>query len=85
MAAAIEFKLFDSNNKAATLLGSFSLWEEIPLEKDDRGYFRTKIKLEDRPKASRIQAPGFIPSQTQNPEIKNLYPMKLAPRIYRLL
>jgi hypothetical protein len=34
------------------------------------------------PKASRIQAPRFIPSQTQDPEIKNVYPMKLAPRIY---
>ena len=67
MAAAIEFKLFDPNNKAATLLGSFSLWEEIPLEKDDRGYFRTKIKLEDRPKASRIQAPGFIPKADSGP------------------
>jgi len=59
------------------MLGCFSVWEEIPLEKDDRGYFRTKIQLEDRPKASRIQAPGFIRG-----EIKNLYPMKLAPRIY---
>ena len=27
-------------------------------------------------------SPEFIPSQTQNPEIKNLYPMKLAERIY---
>ncbi len=27
-------------------------------------------------------SPPFIPSQTQDPEIKNLYPMKLAPRIY---
>jgi hypothetical protein len=48
------------------MLGCFSVWEEIPLEKDDRGYFRTKIQLEYRPKASRIQAPGFIPSQTQD-------------------
>ncbi|MEG4073641.1 alpha-amylase family glycosyl hydrolase [Microcoleus sp. Pol14C2] len=47
MAAAIEFKLFAPNNKAATLLGSFSQWAEIPLEKDDKGYFRTNIKLED--------------------------------------
>ncbi|MEG4251712.1 alpha-amylase family glycosyl hydrolase [Microcoleus sp. Pol10D4] len=47
MAAAIEFKLFAPNNKAATLLGSFSKWAEIPLEKDDKGYFRTNIKLED--------------------------------------
>jgi 1,4-alpha-glucan branching enzyme len=49
MAAAIEFKLFGPNNKAATLLGSFSVWEGIALEKDERGYFRTKIQLEDRP------------------------------------
>ncbi|MEG4198353.1 alpha-amylase family glycosyl hydrolase [Microcoleus sp. Pol12A5] len=47
MAAAIEFKLFAPNNKAATLLGSFSQWAEIPLEKDDKGYFRTNIKLQD--------------------------------------
>ncbi len=33
MAAAIEFKLFAANNKAATLLASFSVWEEIALEK----------------------------------------------------
>ncbi|MEG5017132.1 MULTISPECIES: hypothetical protein [unclassified Microcoleus] len=36
MAAAIEFKLFASNNKAATLLGSFSQWAEIPLKKDKK-------------------------------------------------
>jgi 1,4-alpha-glucan branching enzyme len=47
MAAAIEFQLFAPNNKAATLLGSFWLWEEIALEKDDRGYFHTKIQLGD--------------------------------------
>lgn len=33
MVAAIELKLFASNNKAAKLLGSFSKWAEIPLEK----------------------------------------------------
>jgi 1,4-alpha-glucan branching enzyme len=49
MTAAIEFKLFGPNNKAATQLGSFSVWEGIALEKDERGYFRTKIQLEDRP------------------------------------
>jgi 1,4-alpha-glucan branching enzyme len=49
MAAAIEFKLFAANNKAVTLLGCFSLRKFIPLEKDERGYFRTKIKLEYRP------------------------------------
>jgi|GEM_PF-1109612 len=76
MVAAIEFKLFAPNNKAATLLGSFSVWEEIALEKDERRYFRTKIQLEDRPKASRIQAPGFIRG-----EIKNLYPINKPPNL----
>ncbi|MEG4245253.1 hypothetical protein QUA46_25895 [Microcoleus sp. MON2_D6] len=33
-------------------------------------------KIAFDPLASRIKAPGFI-----RPEIKNLYPMKLAPRI----
>ena len=47
MAAAIEFKLFAPNNKAAILLGSFSQWEEIALEKDERDYFRTQIQLAD--------------------------------------
>ncbi|WP_333217179.1 MULTISPECIES: alpha-amylase family glycosyl hydrolase [unclassified Microcoleus] len=47
MTAAIEFKLFAPNNKAATLLGSFSQWAAIPLEKDEKRYFRTNIKLED--------------------------------------
>ena len=50
--------------------GFFSVWEEIALEKDERGYFRTKIKLEDRPKASRIQAPGFIPKADSEPRNK---------------
>jgi hypothetical protein len=30
MAAAIEFKLFAANNKAATLLASFSVWKKLP-------------------------------------------------------
>ncbi|WP_199312789.1 glycogen-binding domain-containing protein [Microcoleus sp. FACHB-672] len=41
MACSIEFKLFAPNNKAAELIGSFSDWKEIPMEKDEDGYFRT--------------------------------------------
>ena len=67
MAAAIEFKLFAPNNKAATLLGSFSQWAEIPLEKDDKGYFRTNIKLEDGIYQYKFrvqsQSPGFEPDE----------------------
>lgn len=47
MSNAIEFKLFAPNNKGAALIGSFSDWEEIPMEKDETGCFRTHIDLED--------------------------------------
>lgn len=47
MKNSIEFKLFAPYNKEAALIGSFSNWEAIPMEKDDKGYFRTKVELED--------------------------------------
>jgi 1,4-alpha-glucan branching enzyme len=47
MANLIEFELLAPYNKEATLIGSFSDWEPIPMTKDDQGYFRTKVKLED--------------------------------------
>ncbi|HHP7231529.1 MAG TPA: alpha-amylase family glycosyl hydrolase [Xenococcaceae cyanobacterium] len=47
MASSIEFKLFAPYNKAASLKGSFSDWSEITMQKDDRGYFRTEVELED--------------------------------------
>ena len=47
MASSIEFKLLAPYNHQVTLKGCFSDWSEISMEKDDRGYFRTKIELED--------------------------------------
>lgn len=47
MSAPIEFQLFAPYNKGAALIGSFSNWEEIPMEKDEEGNFRTKVDLED--------------------------------------
>jgi 1,4-alpha-glucan branching enzyme len=47
MTSAIEFKLFAPYNRKASLIGCFSDWQEIPMEKDDSGYFRTKIELDD--------------------------------------
>ena len=47
MTSPIEFKLLAPYNKAAALIGSFSNWEDIPLEKGDDGYFRTQVDLED--------------------------------------
>jgi 1,4-alpha-glucan branching enzyme len=47
MTHSIEFALFAPYNKAVNLIGSFSDWEEIPMQKDDDGYFRTTVELED--------------------------------------
>ncbi|MEG3862598.1 alpha-amylase family glycosyl hydrolase [Microcoleus sp. herbarium12] len=47
MAAQIKFKLFAPYNKGAALMGSFSNWEEIPMKKDEAGYFRTEVELKD--------------------------------------
>jgi 1,4-alpha-glucan branching enzyme len=41
------FQLFAPYNKGAALVGSFSDWEEIPMQKGEDGYFRTQIELED--------------------------------------
>lgn len=47
MSNLIEFKLFAPYNKGAALIGNFSNWEEIPMEKGKDGFFRTKVELED--------------------------------------
>jgi 1,4-alpha-glucan branching enzyme len=47
MASPIEFTLFAPYNEKVSLVGSFSDWKEIPMEKDDRGNFRVKVDLED--------------------------------------
>ena len=47
MTSSIEFKLFAPYNNGAILKGSFSNWSEITMEKDDRGYFRTEVELDD--------------------------------------
>lgn len=47
MSNPIEFQLFAPYNKGVALIGSFSNWEDIPMEKGEDGYFRTKVELED--------------------------------------
>ena len=47
MASLTEFKLFAPYNKEAAVIGSFSDWQPVAMEKDDDGYFKTKIELED--------------------------------------
>ncbi|ACK72642.1 alpha amylase catalytic region [Gloeothece citriformis PCC 7424] len=47
MSKSIDFQLFAPYNQEAVLIGSFSEWQPIPMKKDDKGYFRTEVKLED--------------------------------------
>ncbi|MBD1850746.1 alpha-amylase family glycosyl hydrolase [Leptolyngbya sp. FACHB-711] len=47
MASPIEFKLFAPYNNGAALIGSFSDWQEIPMQKGDDGYFRVTVDLKD--------------------------------------
>ncbi len=47
MTAPIEFNLFAPYNKGAALIGSFSNWQEIPMQKGEDGYFRATVELED--------------------------------------
>ena len=67
MAGLIEFKLFAPNNKGAALIGSFSDWKDISMEKGEDGYFRTQVELEDGTceYKFRIQtkSPNFEPDQ----------------------
>jgi 1,4-alpha-glucan branching enzyme len=67
MASLIEFHLFAPRNQGAALIGSFSEWKEIPMEKGEDGYFRTQVELEDGAYQYkfRIQtkSPNFEPDQ----------------------
>jgi 1,4-alpha-glucan branching enzyme len=67
MPNSIQFDLFAPRNEGAALIGSFSNWEEIPMEKGEDGYFRTRVELEDGvyQYKFRIQtkSPNFQPNQ----------------------
>jgi len=77
MTSPIEFSLFAPNNKSAALVGSFSEWKEILMEKGEDGYFCTQVELEDGvyQYKFRIQtkSPNFEPDQW----IDGLTPMQL--------
>jgi 1,4-alpha-glucan branching enzyme len=47
MASPIEFTLFAPYNNAISLVGDFSDWKEISMQKGDDGFFRTSVDLED--------------------------------------
>jgi 1,4-alpha-glucan branching enzyme len=47
MSSPIEFNLFAPYNNGVALVGSFSDWQEVPMQKGEDGYFRTTVDLED--------------------------------------
>ncbi|MFN6570878.1 alpha-amylase family glycosyl hydrolase [Dendronalium sp. ChiSLP03b] len=67
MAGLIEFKLFAPRNQESALIGSFSEWEEIPMQKGEDGYFRTEVKLEDGSYQYKFRvqtkSPNFVPDE----------------------
>ncbi|BAY08744.1 alpha-amylase family glycosyl hydrolase [Calothrix sp. NIES-2098] len=67
MSGVIEFNLFAPRNKKAALIGSFSDWQETPMEKTEDGYFRTQINLEDGIYQYKFrvqtQSPNFEPDE----------------------
>lgn len=67
MPSSIEFNLFAPRNKGAALIGSFSDWKEIPMQKGEDGYFRTYVEVEDGvyQYKFRVQSksPNFEPDQ----------------------
>ncbi|MGG6296915.1 alpha-amylase family glycosyl hydrolase [Leptolyngbya sp. AN02str] len=47
MASPIEFSLFAPYNNAVSLVGDFSDWDEISMQKGEDGFFRTTVDLDD--------------------------------------
>ncbi|MDZ8056106.1 MAG: alpha-amylase family glycosyl hydrolase [Aulosira sp. ZfuVER01] len=67
MTSLIAVNLFAPRNKKATLIGSFSDWQETVMEKSDDGYFRTQLNLEDGIYQYKFrvqtQSPNFSPDE----------------------
>jgi 1,4-alpha-glucan branching enzyme len=81
MTNSTEFKLFAPYNKAAMLIGSFSDWNEIPMQKGDDGYFRVKVELEDGiyQFKFRVQSKSWFLKPDQWVEINDPYMMEMHP------
>ena len=47
MVSAVEFRLWAPYNAEAALMGDFLPESSIEMKKDDKGYFRVQIDLED--------------------------------------
>ncbi|MBD2201872.1 alpha amylase C-terminal domain-containing protein [Calothrix sp. FACHB-1219] len=67
MGRLIDFKLFAPRNQKASLVGSFSDWQETPMKKNEDGYFYTQINLADGIYQYKFrvqsQSPNFSPNE----------------------
>ncbi|MBD2195840.1 MULTISPECIES: alpha-amylase family glycosyl hydrolase [Calothrix] len=67
MGSLIDFKLFAPRNQKASLIGSFSDWQETPMEKNVDGYFYTQVNLADGIYQYKFrvqsQSPNFSPDE----------------------
>ncbi|MBW4667825.1 MAG: alpha amylase C-terminal domain-containing protein [Cyanomargarita calcarea GSE-NOS-MK-12-04C] len=67
MTSIIEFDFFAPRNNGVALIGSFSEWKEIPMQKGKDGYFRTQIELKDGTYQYKFRvqtkSPNFEPDQ----------------------
>jgi 1,4-alpha-glucan branching enzyme len=81
MTIPTEFKLFAPYNKAAMLIGSFSDWNEIPMQKGDDGYFRVKVELEDGiyQYKFRVQSKSWFLKPNQWVEMNDPYMTEMHP------
>jgi 1,4-alpha-glucan branching enzyme len=79
--ALTEFKLFAPYNKAAALIGSFSDWQEIAMEKGEDGYFRTRVDLADGiyEYKFRVQTKSWFLKPDQWVEINDPYMTEMHP------
>ncbi len=81
MVSSIEFKLFAPYNKEAAVIGSFSDWQPVAMEKDDKGYFKTKIDLEDGEYEYkfRVRSKSWFLEPDEWVEIVDPYAVNIAP------
>ncbi|MBW4550524.1 MAG: alpha amylase C-terminal domain-containing protein [Aphanocapsa sp. GSE-SYN-MK-11-07L] len=70
MTSPIEFKLFAPDNERAALIGSFSDWQEIPMQKSADGYFRTAVDLADGVYQYKFRVQSRSPDLAANPWVE---------------
>jgi 1,4-alpha-glucan branching enzyme len=81
MTSLIEFKLFAPYNKEAAVIGSFSNWQPVAMEKGDDGHFRTKVELEDGEYEYkfRVRSKSWFVEPDEWVEIVDPYAVNIAP------